>query len=77
MKTFTFRVAGLCITLNRNQLNMLLGPSPGMFSWPTYWALRRRNLLEGSEPTRRTKLGDAVIEEYKRKYCSNIGKEAK
>ena len=60
---------GTITTLNSRQLMALLGvPRPPQnTSWPTYWALRNRRLIEGTSPAQLTVRGEAVIEDYKRK----------
>ena len=66
-KTHRFSTGdGQCVFLNSMQLHALLNLPASNASWPTYWALRRRNLIDGSSPQQLTVRGKAVIEEYRR-----------
>lgn len=64
---------GTSTTLNSLQLGALLSmptTPPQFTSWPTYWALRHRKLIQGAQHTTKnvlTERGKAVLEDYKRK----------
>lgn len=64
---------GTTTTLNSLQLGALLSmptTPPQFTSWPTYWALRNRKLIQGAQHTTQnflTERGKAVIADYRRK----------
>lgn len=63
---------GTSTTLNSLQLSALLrmqAAPPQFTSWPTYWALRHRKLIQGAQHTTQnflTERGKAVLEDYRR-----------
>lgn len=57
---------GTSVQLNSMQLMGLLQLPASNMSWPTYYALRRRGLVEGTSPQRRTTRGEAVVKDYLR-----------
>lgn len=57
---------GTTVQLNSMQLLGLIKLPASNMSWPTYYALRRRGLIEGTSPQKLTARGLAVIEDYKR-----------
>jgi hypothetical protein len=61
---------GTFVMLNNLQLAGLFSLPASCASWPTYYALRRRGLVEDCFPQKRTLRGEAVIANaYKRKQC--------
>lgn len=56
---------GVTVRLNSLQLMGLLQLPASNASWSTYYALRKRGLIEGASPQRLTSKGVTVIENYK------------
>lgn len=57
--------SGESVVINDAQLGALHSMPAQYTSWPTYWALRRRKLIEGSQnhlPTRLSERGKEVVE---------------
>jgi hypothetical protein len=67
---------GTSVQLNSRQLQALLAmpkTPPQYTSWPTYWALRNRGLIEGAQHKTATKLterGEAALTSYWRQRGS-------
>jgi hypothetical protein len=63
---------GESTVLNSMQLGALLSmptTPPQFTSWPTYWALRNRRLIQGAQHTTQnflTERGKAVLAEYRK-----------
>lgn len=74
-KAHTFNTGdGQTVMLNSLQLYALLNLPAQNASWPTYWALRRRNLITTAAFGTRTELTDrgrAVVAHYFAKKDSN------
>ena len=57
--------SGESVVVNDKQLHALHHMPAQYVSWPTYWALRRRKLIEGSQnhiPSRLSERGKEVVE---------------
>ena len=67
-KTHTFATGdGETVALNSLQLYGLLNIPSQNASWPTYWALRRRNLITVGSPTTRTARGQFIVDNFGKK----------
>ena len=74
-KTYRFDCGdGTTTTINGLQVGALLSmPTvpPQFTSWPTYWALRSRKLIQGAQHTTQnflTERGKAVVADYRKRY---------
>jgi hypothetical protein len=55
---------GTSVQLNSLQLYALLNLPAQNASWPTYWALRRRDLITSGPPSKLTPRGEAVYARF-------------